>query len=65
MIVAQNAEPACRRSGKTSRRRLSQSRQALAAATASAPPQPKENNEQVDWLDLVTKNNDLEKFFTH
>ena len=25
----------------------------------------KENNEQVDWLDLVTKNNDLEKFFTH
>lgn len=25
----------------------------------------KENNEQVDWLDLVTKNNDLKKFFTH
>jgi len=25
----------------------------------------KEGNEEVDWLDLVTKNNDLEKFFTH
>jgi len=25
----------------------------------------KGNNEQVDWLNLVTKNNDLEKFFTH
>jgi adenylate kinase len=25
----------------------------------------KEGSEQVDWLDLVTKNNDLEKFFTH
>ena len=25
----------------------------------------KGNGEQVDWLDLVTKNNDLEKFFTH
>ena len=25
----------------------------------------KENNEEIDWLDLVTKNNDLEKFFTH
>ncbi|HJM00950.1 MAG TPA: AAA family ATPase [Nitrosopumilus sp.] len=25
----------------------------------------KENNEQIDWLSLVTKNNDLEKFFTH
>jgi adenylate kinase len=25
----------------------------------------KEGNEEVDWLNLVTKNNDLEKFFTH
>ena len=25
----------------------------------------KEGNEEVDWLDLVVKNNDLEKFFTH
>jgi adenylate kinase len=25
----------------------------------------KESSEEVDWLDLVTKNNDLEKFFTH
>ena len=25
----------------------------------------KGNGEQVDWLNLVTKNNDLEKFFTH
>jgi hypothetical protein len=25
----------------------------------------KESNEEVDWLNLVTKNNDLEKFFTH
>ena len=25
----------------------------------------KGNNDQVDWLNLVTKNNDLEKFFTH
>jgi len=25
----------------------------------------KEGNEQIDWLNLVTKNNDLEKFFTH
>jgi len=25
----------------------------------------KEVNEEVDWLDLVTENNDLEKFFTH
>ena len=25
----------------------------------------KGNDEQVDWLNLVTKNNDLEKFFTH
>jgi len=25
----------------------------------------KEGNEEVDWLKLVTKNNDLEKFFTH
>ena len=25
----------------------------------------KGNDEQVDWLSLVTKNNDLEKFFTH
>ena len=25
----------------------------------------KEGNEEVDWLDLVTKNNDLENFFTH
>ena len=25
----------------------------------------KEGNEEVDWLDLVTKNNDLKKFFTH
>ena len=25
----------------------------------------KEGNEEVDWLDLVTKNNDLEKFFAH
>jgi len=25
----------------------------------------KGNNEEVDWLNLVTKNNDLEKFFTH
>ena len=24
-----------------------------------------EGNEEVDWLNLVTKNNDLEKFFTH
>ena len=24
----------------------------------------KEGNEEVDWLDLVTKNNDLKKFFT-
>ena len=23
-----------------------------------------EGNEEVDWLDLVTKNNDLKKFFT-
>ena len=23
-----------------------------------------ENNEEVDWLDLVAKNNDLKKFFT-
>ena len=25
----------------------------------------KEGNEEIDWLNLVTKNNDLEKFFTH
>ena len=25
----------------------------------------KEVNEEVDWLNLVTENNDLEKFFTH
>jgi adenylate kinase len=25
----------------------------------------KKGNEEVDWLNLVTKNNDLEKFFTH
>jgi len=25
----------------------------------------KEGNEEVDWLNLVVKNNDLEKFFTH
>ena len=25
----------------------------------------KEGNEEVDWLNIVTKNNDLEKFFTH
>ncbi|MDC4222608.1 MAG: shikimate kinase, partial [Candidatus Nitrosopumilus limneticus] len=25
----------------------------------------KEGNEEVDWLNLVTKNNDLKKFFTH
>ena len=25
----------------------------------------KEMNEEVDWLNLVTENNDLEKFFTH
>ena len=25
----------------------------------------KEGNEEVDWLNVVTKNNDLEKFFTH
>ena len=25
----------------------------------------KEGNEEVDWLSLVTENNDLEKFFTH
>ena len=25
----------------------------------------KGNNDQVDWSNLVTKNNDLEKFFTH
>ena len=25
----------------------------------------KEGTEEVDWLNLVTKNNDLEKFFTH
>jgi len=25
----------------------------------------KGNNEEVDWLNLVTKNNDLEKFFAH
>ena len=25
----------------------------------------KEGNEEVDWLNLVTKNKDLEKFFTH
>lgn len=25
----------------------------------------KGNNDQVDWLNLVTKNNDLEKFFAH
>ena len=25
----------------------------------------KEGNEEVDWLNLVTKNNDLQKFFTH
>ena len=25
----------------------------------------KGGNEEVDWLNLVTKNNDLEKFFTH
>ena len=25
----------------------------------------KKGNEEVDWLSLVTKNNDLEKFFTH
>jgi len=25
----------------------------------------KVGNEEVDWLNLVTKNNDLEKFFTH
>ena len=25
----------------------------------------KEVNEEVDWLSLVTENNDLEKFFTH
>ena len=25
----------------------------------------KDGNEEVDWLNLVTKNNDLEKFFTH
>ena len=25
----------------------------------------KGNGEQVDWLNLVTENNDLEKFFTH
>jgi adenylate kinase len=24
-----------------------------------------ENNEEVDWLELVAKNNDLKKFFTH
>jgi len=24
-----------------------------------------ENNEDVDWLELIVKNNDLEKFFTH
>jgi len=23
-----------------------------------------DGNEEVDWLDLVTKNNDLKKFFT-
>ena len=25
----------------------------------------KESDEEIDWLNLVTKNNDLEKFFTH
>jgi hypothetical protein len=25
----------------------------------------KEVNEEVDWLNLVTENNDLGKFFTH
>ena len=24
-----------------------------------------EGNEEIDWLDLIVKNNDLEKFFTH